>query len=525
MVVRTTAFVTCIALLCLPIPSVAQNDAPENSSWHFENWSLPATLPWTTYRDTFLDIPATEDPVSSAFDVVFYDGVYRGLSNLGNCFGMSLMSLMMIRDGGHLGFCLPINQFSGDLGGSTGPTDPNLATAINIMHGHQVNLPGVQFQLNIFANHNNRDGAYVFDQFNYWKSRGDYTLISVTKDLNPQDGGHTLIAYKAVDQGAGNRQIFVYDPNRPFATNQSWYQGNQNFVQINGHNWSFDMTIVDGTFWSGSPSSGGNLVITPISVVGPDSRSPASLGDQIIGQLVSTLLLSGQGAKLQQITDDHGKRLFKPGTLKIDTDPATGMRNTVPIFLSDQGRSKPQGLMLMHFGTSGGALHVTVDAGESGYALKSIAGRTIVAVSARGGKGAESVTLRYPTTREPAVILNNVRNTEEYNVEFVRAEVPRMRVNLLTLSHLKAATGVPVELGLANKAHAIRITSPRASTQYDIQLRTVTRSGQDVLTKNQVSQEAGTVHLVEPEDWKNLKAGGVSEQMHRIPNKVSAPKQ
>src|SRR5262249_43984234 len=158
---------------------------------------------------------------------------------------------------------------------------------------------------------------------------------SITKDLNPNDGGHTLVAYRAVDLGGGSKKIFVVDPNRTWGnpSDQTWYNTESNFIQITNHAWSFDMGGSDGT-WSGDPGNGGNLVITPISVTGPHSRSPASLGDTIIGKLLNTLLLSGDSARVEQVTDSRGRRLFKPGTSELDTDPATGMGNTFPWFIS-----------------------------------------------------------------------------------------------------------------------------------------------------------------------------------------------
>ena len=516
--------IICLAVLSSPLGSFAQSSAaPANSSWSFFNWSLPPTLPWSTYQDTFIGIPPTYDPVAAPFDTLFYDQVYKtlaggtGTSSGGNCYGMSLMSLLLIRDGGHLGFCAPVNQYSGDLANvNTGPTDPRLALAINIMHGHQVNLPSVQFILNIVANHNNRDAAYAVQQFNYWQSRGDFTLVSVTQDLNPQDGGHTLVAYGL--GGPGNQNIMVYDPDRPWLdpTSQLWYESGQNFIQINGHSWSFTLAGSLGT-WSGDPNSGGNLIITPVSVTAPDSPTPVSLGGQIIGQLLSTLLLTGQGASIQQVTDDHGKRLFIPGTFNVDTDPATGMRNTMPLFISDQARgSGTSKSVLFHFGTSGGALHVAVSSGSAGYTLSSYSGRTIVSVTAHGGKGSETITLRYPTTREAGVVLDNTRGTSDYDVQIDRAEIPRQRVNVFTSSHLTATPRAQVEVGLTNNGHAISISSRGAPTHYDLELRTIARSGQQVLSKTQISQDAGTVHTIRPNDWQNLKTGGVSEQVKPI---------
>jgi hypothetical protein len=507
------------ATVLFAVSSFAQSNAiPADSSWSFDNWALPATLPWTTYQATFIGIAPTQAS-ASPFDSLFYNEVYKTLTGGtstaagGNCYGMSLMSLMIIRDGGHLGFCAPVSQYSGDFSGNTGPTNPALALAINIMHGHQVNLPSVEFILNIVANHNNQDAQYALQQFSYWQSRGDYTLVSVTKDLNPQDGGHTLVAYAL--GGSGNQNIMVYDPDRPWATTQSWYNSNQNFIQINGHSWSYTLAGSLGT-WSGNPGSGGSLIITPVSVTGPDSPDPVSLGLPV-GQLLATILLSGQGAAIEQITDDHGKRLFKPGTIEVDSDPITGMRNTVPIFRSDATQTKEAPTsQFFHFGTSGGALHITVNSGSAGYTLSSLSSGTILSITAHGGRGRDTVVMRYPTTREAGIVLENKRGTVTYDVQFARSEIPGQSVNVLAATSVLASSQGQLEFDLANRGQGLAIFARGAATRYDLELRNVTRLGQAVSTKKQIDQGADSTHTIQPNNWRDLQKGGISEQVKPI---------
>lgn len=514
--IQLTSFVIGIVLAC---PAHADDYASKNG-WWFHNFS-DATFSWDLYRDTFIGIPPTEDPWSSAFDVLFYDQVYKSkLSADGNCFGMSLLNLMIQKNGGHLGFCAPVTQYSGDPNSpGMGPTDPMLRRAINIMHGHQVNLPTVQFLLDIFAHHFNRDGAYAFDQLNYWQSRGDLTLVSITKDINPSDGGHTLIAYRAVDLGGGNKKIFVVDPNRTWGntTDQSWYNTESNFIQITNHAWSFDMGGSDGT-WSGDLGSGGNIVITPISVTGPLSRSPASLGDTVIGDLLNTLLLTGHGARIEQVTDAQGKRLYKPGTLEIDSDPASGMSNMIPWFFSDQRSSNRQidAVMLFQLGSSGGALRVSVSAGTGGYTLNTMSGRTLVSVTARGGTGTDVLTIRNPGTTATSVSLENRRGASDYDIAITRVRVPHTQIRVLSASRLRINGDGETEVGLANAGEALQISSRHSSLRYDLALTQVTRREREALTRNEVIQHPGAARSVQPQDWHQLKRTQVIEQWRAL---------
>jgi hypothetical protein len=105
-------------------PALA-DDYASNNGWRFLNFNDP-TFSWDIYRDTFIGIPPSEDPVSRAFDVIFYEQVYKSkLSADGNCFGMSLLNQMILKYGGHLGYCAPVTQYSGDpTSTAMGPTDP-----------------------------------------------------------------------------------------------------------------------------------------------------------------------------------------------------------------------------------------------------------------------------------------------------------------------------------------------------------------------------------------------------------------
>jgi hypothetical protein len=520
-------------LTCFVASAGYADDYASKNGWRFLNFNncptctppIDKTLSWPVYRDALIGIPPAEDPWSSAFDVLFYEQLFKTeLSKAGNCFGMSLLNLMIQKNGGHMSYCAPVTQYSGDpnpdVDGSrgTGPTDMMLRHVINVMHGHQVNLPTVQFFLDIFAKHFNRDGAYAFDQVNYWRSRGDLTLVSITPTINPADGGHTLIAYKA---DPINKRIFVLDPNRTWgnSTDQMWYNNESNFIQITNHAWSFGMA--SGSTWSGDPgtlSNSGNIVITPISVTGPLSRSPASLGDTVIGELLNTLLLTGDGATVDQVTDAQGKRLYKPGTMEIDADPATGMTNMIPWFLSDQRSPNRQigAVMLFQLGSSGGALRVSVSAGTGGYTLNSMSGRTAVSVTARGGTGTDLVTIRNPGTAASSVLLENQRGATEYDVNITRARVPHTQIRVLSASRLRINGAGAIEVGLTNAGEALQISSRQASLRYDLALTQITRRGREALTRSEVSQDPGAARTVQPENWQQLKRAQVVEQWRAL---------
>jgi hypothetical protein len=506
-----------IPLLC-PAASPAQYSVATDG-WSFHNWNTKP-MPWDVYRDTFIGIPPTEDALSSAFDVLFYEQLYKEkLSENGNCFGMSLMSLMMLKNGGHLGFCLPVNQYSGDLvgmGGTyLGPTEPMLKRAINIMHGHQVNLPTVQLILDIIAQHKSRNGSFAYDSFQNAKLQKDFTLISITKSINPADGGHTLVAYDAQDLGGGNKKIFVYDPNRSWADSaaQPWYTGGQNYIAINGDAWSFTMAGTSGT-WSGDPGSlsGGNIMIIPISVTGPHTRSPASMGDQIIGRILNELLLTGSSASIEQVTDDNGKRLFIPGTQEIDTSP-TGMLSMVPWYPSDQASASAESVrVFFQIGRAGSTLNVSVRSGESGYTLVASGARGRTTVQASGGRGTDVISLGQAGTQQPRVTVRNGRGDATFAVEFLQAVEPRQRLRALKATEVSMPEGASVEFAVGDRSQSLNISSPAAAIRYDLELQNLTRKGIESLSRKGVTHPAGLSQTVRPRDWSRLRAADVLEE-------------
>ena len=505
----------------LGIPLAAQPYAQSNG-WYFDNFK-DAVFPWDVYRDTFIGIPPAEDPVASPFDTLFYSNVYKSeLSKEGNCFGMALQSLMMLKKGGHLGYCLPVSQYSGDIFGAgpldsngnpskLGPTDAMLKRAINIMHGHQVNLPTLQLILKVMGQNKNRDASFAYTAFQSARLQNDPTLVSITKSLLPSDGGHTMVAYDAQDLGGGNKRIFVYDPNRTWANpaDRAWYTTNQNFIQINGNAWSFEMQGPE--VWSGNPGSGGNFMIVPISVTGPHSRSPASLGDQIVGQILTTLVIGGSSAEVQQVTDATGKRLFRPGTREIDADPSTGMMTMLPFFPSDQAASGAHnGTALFHLGRAASTLHVTVRGGDAGYTLTAGGPRHHVILNASGGNGSDIVSFHEAGSPQQRVELRNLRGSSEYDIQLVQSDPSVRRVQVLRASRVILPEGASLKVA-AEDAHSALTISANAPLQHDLELHAITPAGTAQLSRRALVQEEGQQRTIRPRDWRNLSAADVLE--------------
>ncbi len=285
------------------------------NTWYFDNFTKPI-LPWSMFRETYIGVA----PAPSAdFDQLFYDLLYKDqLAAKGYCYGLSTMAMLMMKNGGHLGYCHPASSYSGTIASpavdTTGPADPNLKTALGLVHGNQINHGFLSFLLDVIAIGKNRDGRYAYDMVNFYLAKNDPPVISVTKGLSPADGGHVIVPFFTKDFGATKR-IYVYDCNRsyykPGADGKDWYDNLNNYIEVTTATgaWKFNMgSSGSPSFWTGDPGSGGNCLVIPLSVAGRRDRLPQSLlADGAYA--LNTIFIFGN-VKMEQITDPVSKRNY-----------------------------------------------------------------------------------------------------------------------------------------------------------------------------------------------------------------------
>ncbi len=353
---RTVVVLTLFLVLSGTSVGVAQEHPAEKYGWGFVNFGTPS-FGWDIYRNSFYGIPVDSNTAwfTAPFDKLFYDLAFEttladpsgaGTGGAGNCFGLSILSLMANNFGGYRGFCAPTIQYTAT-DGNGAPTRPGLLRAINIMHGHQISLLFIQSVIEQVNGGHALDAAYGLARAKQDIAREGPVLLSVTKGLLPTDGGHAIIAYDVEDLGGGKHRIKVVDPNRIWAiegaNHRDWYLNDSNNVYIDGHTWSFMMAgslsawPTDGpTDVAGSPPGAGNLTVYPISVAGPTSRTPSSLGLGVTSLLSQIFIMNHEGAlggRLLQFHNGRGKRLFADSTrYLLDHDTGTGIGHMVPYY-------------------------------------------------------------------------------------------------------------------------------------------------------------------------------------------------
>jgi hypothetical protein len=295
----------------------AQNPDPgaaERYGWGFRNFG-DSLFTWDIYSHSYFGVPQDSDGVwlTSPFDRLFYEQAFKTklpnpdntADGIGNCYGISLMSLMVNKFGGYNGYCAPTSAYRGDTNwaDAKGPDDPGLHRVINIMHGRQLSLASIETYLDQAMGGHSEDCNYAVVLARQAIGKEGPCIVSITKTTNPvSGGGHTLIAYGVSDDGAGHAKIWVVDPNRLWAVDtprdRGWYQADSNYIECNlgSGNWRFIMA--DGDLY---PSGAhGHLIIVPVSMIGPPGRVPSSLG-LAVNEILSKVFLSdgvdGEGDK------------------------------------------------------------------------------------------------------------------------------------------------------------------------------------------------------------------------------------
>lgn len=305
---RWAACLIAIGYCFMTEPCVAQNPDPGAAAkygWGFRNFADTA-FTWDIYSHSFFGVPLDSNYswLTSTFDKLFFELLFhKRLPNpdnnggIGNCYGISLLSLMINRFGGYYGYCAPTSSYTGDTNwaNAVGPSDPALHRVVEIMHGRQVSLASVENYLDQAMSGHSQNCNYGFTLARQTIGKEGPCLVAITPNPTPgQGGGHVMIAYGVTDDGSGHGKIWIVDPNRLWAVqtprDRGWYQLDSNYIDCNlaTNKWSFKMTTEPAPWPTGGS---GHLVIIPISLVGPPGRVPSSLGIAV-GDLLGQLLLT-----------------------------------------------------------------------------------------------------------------------------------------------------------------------------------------------------------------------------------------
>ena len=275
----------------------------ENYYWKFHNFSTKE-LSWRQYAETFTDVDNDESAVWHPFDHLFYQLVYKGVANGGNCFGMCWESLFA--QAGHSIYREPIALVPPTDGSRPDPgRNRETVDDINVKHGYQVSGQMIDYVAPMFLTGGTHDPKGTFRSSRDEWNRGDYPVLALTK-ASLGLSGHVVRPY-AWDDSRKPWRIYVCDPNQPLGAGPD---PRDTFIEIDPDANTFRFKMAGGEVWSGGTWSGGRCYSLPHHVVCGQPRTP--FWEALALLVAGSLIVLGGDAKTAQIRDAAGRTFYKP---------------------------------------------------------------------------------------------------------------------------------------------------------------------------------------------------------------------
>ena len=260
-----------------------------------------------------------------------------------------------------------------------------------------------------------------------------------------------------------------------------------------------------GSFWSVGIVSVVHITITPFSV-----SVHIEILHKIVGldavSAITQIFVFAVGGVLRQATSARGKRLYRPGTLEVDTDPATGMRNMSPWFPSDQAErsgARPRRFSFAHYfiiGDPGGALELDLELQSSKYRLLMFGPRGSLDLHAKGVEKTDRLRLKNIGLGSSSLLLRSGKD-QSYDVVFSHEANRGEQVREFRVNNLKLAKNGSVYLTLADNQRALSIESFDGSIAGEVKIIKRTLYEADSLEPLKVALEAGESRVLRPSTW------------------------
>jgi len=266
-----------------PIP-YDTSDFVRTLGWRFHNFTT-TELTYDQFAQTFTDVGPDETWLFNPFNHAFYELIYKGIADGGNCFGMSLTSVYAQINA--LDWAEPIYRF---------PASNAIVNQINVKQGYQLGADAVYWFVDQIEAGLTHDPKRVFDASQLYYQMGTYPVLSLTTDYFG-GGAHGVRPYKW-EKFADEWKIWIYDNNFEGQSTQ--------YISINPHDNTFHYNEYSGSEWTG-----GRMFNYPLYVLG-DQRT-TNLVD-VLWMLLSThvFVIIGDTGQVQQIADAQGRTFYDP---------------------------------------------------------------------------------------------------------------------------------------------------------------------------------------------------------------------
>src|SRR5205823_477209 len=202
------------------------------------------------YAQTFYDVQEDESSAWHWFDALYYDNFYKGIAASGNCFGMCLESIYA--QFGRSLFPEPLHNVVDNAVSEN---------QINIKHGYQAGAPMIDYFIGKFLAGQTHDPVRAFQESRDCFLRGDYPILTVTKDYFGSDA-HAVRPYAWNDRSSP-WTMSIANPNDPLGGSRDFPQ--EGVITIdpvhNAFRFVFQQDASD--VWAGDAWSGGRMFAMP----------------------------------------------------------------------------------------------------------------------------------------------------------------------------------------------------------------------------------------------------------------------
>jgi len=526
---KITLILTLLIVVSLAIPSYAADEFIENHTWGFRNTTYftnsagDTVLPWEVYVRSFIGIcpDSNTAKVLCPLDYAFYKAYNAAFAVAsGNCFGMSLLTNIIYKEEGHMGFCKPIYTYSG---GVDGPTSEKLCTTITVMQCHEWSHAGIMWMAENITGTHARDGNYAYEQVEYYLSMGDLPVLTIVKDLSFV--GHTLVPYRIEETGS-KRYIYIHDSNKWIPDRQNYYDSDSNYIEIDksSGDWSYVWDASESEVW-GSPD--GYIFATPMSIVKASSRNPLQLGG--ITDAMNHIFLTG--ASVSQITDDEGRKYYKTSASShnrlsdIEDNPSLKMKNVFRMPMTSAalrrkrpGRTKNAPEIYFAIGSGGKNLNFEIASTGKKYEFEMAGKGNIIRLSAPGGSsGRDEFAIKKLSTNNQELKLSSKRGAAKFEVELHQSVPGSETSRIFKVSNLTAPSSSPIRLRLAEGRDALLVKGEKDPVSCNLQITQVAGGKITKMPLRTLNVSGKEWQQLAPSNWNKLNDATIKVNKLQMP--------
>jgi len=500
-----------------PMSAIRAQYQLDRDSWNFRNFYMTTDSKklWRLYSKAFLGIAAdSSDYRADEAQRVFYDQIIRGkFAGQHDCYGMSLLSLLCYKEGGHLGVCSPVNDYDGDLSNvEDGPNLELVREAIGIMHLRQLSKPVVEEFLEML------DDAYFMQPTSHYNTivKGlaskDYPVLTFFPS-KLSGSAHSVVPISTSEEtskGHKYARIYLYDPNFPYSTNKSFYDTKkENYLKLDltstNNDWSYppDCDPNEKSCKTGGCTGDWAMIATHISDAKYKDTAPTTAG-YVFGA-VGTFIFSGDGG-VSQISDDEGRTFYnwQSGKQKIEFDTTRRTTGLIrwPFF---EGNDEKISEVYFCRNIPGRSYTIEMNGNGKAYAFHMLLEDNVVSMDvAAGAAGKDTLRLESIHTPRQAVQIGSQRDLSGVHLKLFRRLPGKNIERTFKVSDLSVKRGSPVRFQVVELMKALQFESPRSSASFQLQLTQVVANEVSTSEMQHVSIAAGEVRAISVQDWRDL---------------------